>query len=174
MHKEPRTALACAAIGLFIILFAGFVCFFCASSKSTSATLKVLKFGTNQSGSFVMVQLSNAGPGTITYFGNAPNQPRSTIQVWFSGVILPLSGFARGTNERSFKLEPRRSVDFEVSTLKGWQQCQVMLSYTVRDPFEWFRAYTPYLISRWLPRPPQVERVTSPLIRSNSQLAGIN
>ena len=177
---EARTTRASrfkyTIIGVLILLLAGFISSVLPRGRSvsgTSATLTVLGYGTNQYGTFVHVQLSNAGPSIITYRGNAPNRPRINVLLGFSGAILPIRGFPPGLNERRFELKPCRSIDFEVPVAAG-HVCQVTLSYSVRDPYEWLRKYSPYQISRWLPRPPQIQPATSPFTKTDSQLAAFN
>jgi hypothetical protein len=153
-------------IGISILLFAGFLSFILPPGKSTTAGLKVLGFSTNQSGAFVLVQLSNAGPNTITYWGAASNQPRIIVSLGMGSVLIAVSGFARSLNSRSFELRPGHSIDFEVPVRAPGHVCQLTLSYTFRDPFKWLRDNTPYQISRWLPRRPKVETAATPFVKS--------
>ena len=172
MHKETRTIRASlfklTIMGVSILLFAGFLSFILPRGKSTTAGLKVLGFGTNQSGAFVLVQLSNAGPNTITYWGTAPNQPRIIVSLGMGSVILPISGFALSFNPRSFELKPGHSIDFEVPVRAPEHVCQLTLSYTLRDPFKWLRDHTPYQISRLLPGRPPAEKASTPFVKSKS------
>jgi hypothetical protein len=172
MHKETRTIRASrfkfTIIGISILLFAGFLSFILPGGKSTTASLKVLGSGTNQSGAFVLVQFSNAGPNTITYWGAAPNQPRIAVSLGMGSVILPVRGFALSLKERSFEVKPGHSIDFEVPVpfSESGHVCQVTLSYTLRDPFKWLRDNAPYQISRLLPRRPKVETAATPFLKS--------
>ena len=182
MHKEVQTARASrfkyTIIGVFILLVAGFVF---ANARSTSATLKVLGFGTNQLGDFVLLRLINSGPGTIVYRGCETNYPLVALE--FQTLAGRRSISRNAYNDRHYyfsynledvELKPHQSVDFRVLTSDMQHDFQVTLTYyvpTAPGPLDWLRYHAPYQISRWLPRSHSKIALT-PLIKSNWQLAG--
>lgn len=162
MHKEVRTTRASrikrAAIGVFIVS-AGFICFVLAHIRpATSASLKVLGFGSNQDGYFVMVQFSNTGPATICYPGYETNEP------WYSFELETPAGptpecpypselyphaYQGWIDPRWFELKVRQSVDFQVWTTAWALQrdkpvYRVELDYFAPGRLDWFREHAQY------------------------------
>lgn len=129
MHKEVRTAHASrfkrATFGLFIILLAGIICFVLSHIRpTTSGSLKLLGFGSNQNGFFVMVQFSNSGPATISYLGFDTNQPFYGTELKSLSrpepeYPIPIALYPNPTPPytdagRWYELKARQSVDFQV------------------------------------------------------------
>jgi hypothetical protein len=175
MHKETGSTRALfyrrAAIG--VLLFAGLICFAVAHARPTSASLAIVRFGTNRGSPFVVLQLSNAGPATISYFGYDTNQPWYSFQIQTPVGPTNFNQFFCGTGLQELELKPRHCVDFQVWMSDQYQNYRVALNYDIPKPSDWFRYHAPYQIARWFPRP-RPRTALSPLIKTNSQLTAAN
>jgi prepilin-type N-terminal cleavage/methylation domain-containing protein/prepilin-type processing-associated H-X9-DG protein len=166
MHpSNGATRFKRAAIGVF--LFAGFLPLIFARARTTSASLKVLGFGTNQYFYTFTVQFSNAGPATICYLGYETNEPL----YYFEMLNQTGRPYIQGNESlsgtlRKFELKPRQSVDFQVLT-SAYEGYWVTIEYDYPHPTDWVRNHAPPGISRWLSRT-KWPTAQTPLMQSNS------
>ncbi len=140
MEKKPHSTRAFrfkrAAIGAFIFLIFPLGCFYFAATRSTSTRLKVMGFATNQIRAFVILQLTNAGPRTITYWGYETNEVKYKFRFPTpDGHVTAGSGndwSGGGTfwshSLKGFELRPHESIDFPVFIDNLRQDYQVTLT----------------------------------------------
>ncbi|HLX69355.1 MAG TPA: hypothetical protein VKV04_06985 [Verrucomicrobiae bacterium] len=179
MHKEVQTARASRFkyVITAAFLFLGSVYFVFLNARSTSASLKVIGFGTNQCGDFVLLQLSNAGPKSITYTGYETNDPCVDIQFQTLAGRSDMARYPFSSYTHDVELKPRRGVEFRVLTSDIQKDFRVALTYwvpTTLGPLDWLRYHVPYQVSAWLPGGFHSRTALTPLITTNSQVAMVN
>jgi hypothetical protein len=138
--------LALAAVALFLAALG--------TARVTSAKLVIVGFGTNETGAFAVIQLTNAGPRSIAYWGYKPNQPRYIYR--FDTPAGPSNYFAfpDPNGSQLYVLRPRQSVDFKAQTMKPGAY-RIELAYTPRSSLDrldrlrdWLQDNSPEL--RWV------------------------
>jgi hypothetical protein len=153
--------LAVAAVAWFLALLG--------TGRVTSVKLLVVGFGTNQNGTFAVIQMTNAGPHSIAYWGYQADQPRYCYEFDTPPGPTNCCPFLDPNGSQKYVLGARRSVEFKAQTMAHGPY-RITLQHVLTSPVDRLDSVDWTVPPRWvawvakrLPRPGHRPVSTPPL-----------
>jgi hypothetical protein len=124
--------------------------------------LTVTATPTNSARPFALIQLTNGGSRSLTYWGYGTNAPRYSYRFQTPTGPTNYCPFWCGTGLRPCVLGARRSVEFHALVIDSPSAYQVALACQLPTPWDRLRDVAPAWLANRLPRPRQYLVLTDP------------